>query len=44
MTTYLRHMILLAMGAMALFAIASDGPTTTAYNFLGVPSSSHVYG
>ena len=44
MTSYLRHMILLALGALALFAMADDGPSTTAYNFLGVPSSSHVYG
>lgn len=44
MTAYLRHMILLAAVAVALFAMADDGPTTTAYNFLNVPSSSHVYG
>jgi len=29
--------------ACALCAIASDGQTTTAYNFLDVPVSSHVY-
>ncbi len=44
MTSCLRHFILLAMGAVALFAMADDGPKTTAYNFLNVPSSSHVYG
>ena len=44
MTTYLRHMILLAAVGVALFAMADDGPKTTAYNFLNVPSSSHVYG
>ncbi len=44
MTTYLRHVILLAAVGVALFAMADDGPKTTAYNFLNVPSSSHVYG
>ena len=44
MTTYLRHFILLAVGAVALCAMADDYPTTTAYNFLSVPASSHVYG
>ena len=44
MTTYLRQLILLAAGAVALYALADDTPTTTAYNFLGVPASSHVYG
>ena len=44
MTTYLRHFILLAVGVVALFAMADDGSTTTAYNFLSVPVSSHVYG
>ena len=44
MITYLRHMILLAVSTMALIAMADDGSTTTAYNFLNVPSSSHVYG
>ena len=44
MTTNLRHLILLAAAAVALFARADDEPTTTAYNFLGVPASSHVYG
>ena len=43
MTTCLRHMILLAMSAVALLAVADDG-TTTAYDFLNVPASSHVYG
>lgn len=44
MTTNLRHLILLAALAVAQLAMAGDGPTTTAYNFLSVPSSSHVYG
>ena len=44
MTSSLRHFILLAVGAVALFAMADDGPSTTAYNFLNVPVSSHVYG
>ena len=44
MTTYFRHLILLAASAVALFAVADDTPGTTAYNFLSVPSSSHVYG
>ncbi|MBQ3364150.1 MAG: type IX secretion system protein PorQ [Muribaculaceae bacterium] len=44
MTTYLRHLILLAVWAVALFAVADNGSGTTAYNFLNVPSSSHVYG
>ena len=45
MTTDLRHSILLAVCfAVALFAVADDGPKTTAYNFLSVPTSSHVYG
>lgn len=44
MTTNLRHLILLAAGAVAFMAMAGDGPTTTAYNFLEVPTSSHVYG
>ena len=44
MTTYLRHLILLAVWAVALFAVADNGSGTTAYNFLSVPSSSHVYG
>ena len=44
MTTYLRHMILLATLSVALLAMAEDGPKTTAYNFLNVPASSHVYG
>ena len=44
MTTYLRHMILMAVFAVALVAMADDGPKTTAYNFLSVPSSTHVYG
>ena len=44
MTTYLRYLILLIVSAVAFFAVADDGPTTTAYNFLSVPSSSHVYG
>ena len=44
MTTYLRHQILLlAAAAVALVAVADDH-TTTAYNFLDVPASSHVYG
>lgn len=44
MTTRLRQLILLAAAAVALFAMADDGPATTAYNFLSVPVSSHVYG
>ena len=45
MTTYTRHLILMAACfAVALFAVADDGPQTTAYNFLSVPASSHVYG
>ncbi len=44
MTTYLRHLILLAAAAVAFVAMADDGPKTTAYNFLNVPASSHVYG
>ena len=44
MTTNLRRLILLAMGVVALTVMADDGSTTTAYNFLNVPSSSHVYG
>ena len=44
MTTYLRHMIMLATLAVALVAVADDAPKTTAYNFLSVPASSHVYG
>ena len=39
----MRNCILLALGAVALFATADDGNTTTAYNFLDVPASSHVY-
>lgn len=44
MTTNLRRLILLAVGVVALTVMADDGTTTTAYNFLNVPSSSHVYG
>lgn len=44
MTTYLRHLILLAAATVAVFAMADDGTSTTAYNFLSVPVSSHVYG
>ncbi len=44
MTTYLRHLILMAAIFVALQLLAEDGPKTTAYNFLNVPSSSHVYG
>ena len=44
MTTYLRHLILMAALIVALQLLAEDGPKTTAYNFLNVPSSSHVYG
>lgn len=44
MTTYLRHMLIVAAVGVALCAMADDGPKTTAYNFLNVPSSSHVYG
>ena len=44
MTSYLRHLILIAVGAVALIAMADEAPKTTAYNFLSVPASSHVYG
>ena len=44
MTTYLRHLILLAVATVALCAMADNGSSTTAYNFLSVPVSSHVYG
>lgn len=44
MTTNLRQLILLAALVVALMAVADDGPSTTAYNFLSIPSSSHVYG
>ena len=44
MTTYLRHLLLMAASLVAFQLLAEDGPTTTAYNFLNVPSSSHVYG
>ena len=40
----LRHLILMTVCAVALSAIADNGVKTTAYNFLSVPSSSHVYG
>ena len=40
MTTYLRHLILMAAIFVALQLLAEDGPKTTAYNFLNVPSSS----
>ena len=44
MITNMRQWILIAVAAVALVAMADDGSTTTAYNFLSVPSSSHVYG
>ena len=44
MTTTLRQLTLVATFFVAFQLIADDGPTTTAYNFLNVPSSSHVYG
>ena len=44
MTTYSRHLISLFFTAVALLAMADDGTSTTAYNFLSVPVSSHVYG
>lgn len=45
MTTNLRHLILLAASMLvALVVMADDAPKTTAYNFLNVPASSHVYG
>ena len=44
MTSFLRQSILLVAAAMAIVAMAGDNTTTTAYNFLSVPSSSHVYG
>ncbi|MBR4829999.1 MAG: type IX secretion system protein PorQ [Muribaculaceae bacterium] len=44
MTTCLRHFILLTACFVALFVAADDKPTTTAYKFLDVPTSSHVYG
>ena len=43
MTIDLRHLIMLTVAAVAFVAMADDG-TTTAYNFLSVPASSHVYG
>ena len=42
MTTYLRHLILIAAFFAAFQLVAGDN-TTTAYNFLDVPVSSHVY-
>ena len=42
MTSYLRHFILLAVVMAAFTAFAGDNKTT-AYNFLDVPASSHVY-
>lgn len=44
MTTCLRQLILLSMAVVALLAMADGGTSTTAYNFLSVPVSSHVYG
>ena len=44
MTTYLRHLILLTVAFWTISALADDGPKTTAYDFLKVPASSHVYG
>lgn len=45
MTITLRHFILLAAcTVVALRLMADDAPKTTAYNFLSVPVSSHVYG
>lgn len=44
MTTTLRQLILVATFFVAFQLIADEGPTTTAYIFLNVPSSSHVYG
>ena len=44
MTTNLRHLILLTLAAVALYAVADESAGTTAYNFLNVPASSHVYG
>ena len=44
MTSFLRQSILLVAAAVAIVAMAGDNTTTTAYNFLSVPSSSHVYG
>ena len=42
MTSYLRRFILLAV-VMAAFTAFADDNKTTAYNFLDVPVSSHVY-
>lgn len=42
MTTYLRHLILIA-AFFAAFQLVADDNSTTAYNFLDVPVSSHVY-
>ena len=42
-TTYMRHLILSVVAVMAFAAMAEDH-STTAYNFLSVPASTHVYG
>ena len=44
MMTYLRQLFLLAVAAVALTVQADDGTSTTAYNYLSVPVSTHVYG
>jgi len=44
MTTYLRHLFMSLAAMVALVAMADNSHTTTAYDFLNVPSSSHVYG
>jgi len=44
MTTYLRHLILLTVALWTISALADEGSKTTAYDFLNVPVSSHVYG
>lgn len=45
MTINLRHLIMLAASILTGFTVmADDGPKTTAYDFLNVPVSSHVYG
>ena len=43
MTTYLRHLILIAAFFVAFQVLADDNNSTTAYNFLDMPASSHVY-
>ena len=44
MTTVLRRFILSVAVVLPFAVMADDGPSTTAYDFLNVPVSSHVYG